>query len=317
MLQSGDKAPSEETGFRKHRQIPLLRTNRVAKLEERVRATDLPRALTQRGVVPQPKETAVSNQPADLIEDEIEALDLETTIQAMSINIESHPAEAERAPQYEPEDENIEPRDTSSSPRTEIAPSDTVESEFRIPLNPDLMKPDSEEDEFIERSQEFPDEGGSSSETKAPQEGVQKRVRPKFTHRTGLSKINPTTSQDLAETIKYLIKVEPSPEVGTVRAMNALYSAAGGHVPFDPKQPETRIYPDKLHNVPIEKRYEYLKSFFDQLELYLPPAERKAMRNSLAQLYSDTHIIRSDSSITAALISIRERLEKQLADLLE
>jgi hypothetical protein len=278
-----EKAPSNEADFRERRKIPLLRADRVLKLEERVEASGLPRAQTQRGVAPKPEEMF-------------------------------------RAFPKEPEGENLEALDATLSAKIEITSPDLIDSEIAIPSSSGPMQsekaiPD-DADEFVERSEEFPDEKDSSSETKDPQEGVQKQARPKsLMHRKGLSKVNPRTSNDLAETIKYLIKVEPSPEVGTVRALNALYSAAGGTVPIDPNQPETRVYADKLSNVPSEQRYEYLKALFDQLEFHLPPAVKREIRSSLANLYSHTYIMGDDSFIKGDLASIRMKLEKQLADL--
>ncbi len=247
------KAPSDDADFqergREFPKVPLLRTDRVLNLERAGfgRASSLSRPLTQRRrVVPMPEAAVLLNQPDAQQRDsnmgDQELLDVEPTVGTLP-------------------------------PRIEIEQSGIIDPQISIPSDSDQAQPQKDirddADEFVERSEEFPDEIDSGA--KGSQEGVQKREQQKFLMRgKGLSKVNPKTSSDLAETITYLIKCEPSPEVGSVRAMNALYWAAGGRVPVDPNKPETRVYADKLIDTPNEQRYEYLKALFDQLELHLP-----------------------------------------------
>ncbi|VTU18862.1 hypothetical protein H4CHR_00270 [Variovorax sp. PBS-H4] len=187
------------------------------------------------------------------------------------------------------------------------------------PGHEDLPVEKSDSGEFVERSEEFPHEEKieelPNEEKNKDIPKQEKKPKPALSHRTRLSKVNPQTSNELVETIKYLMEVDQSSAAGTVRAMKALYSAAGGQVAADPEMSEIQVYKTKFASVPNDKRYEFLKPLFDELEPHLPMKERQDMRNSLTNLYSNTKIAKNDLMIRTELDSIRLRLKEQLDDL--
>lgn len=83
---------------------------------------------------------------------------------------------------------------------------------------------------------------------------------------TSRSEYEPGLHAILARRVGGLIERYPSKnQNGTVRALKIMYCATGGKIDVDSQQPETSVEARELHDLPDNKRLEYIQELYKVL----------------------------------------------------
>jgi hypothetical protein len=237
-------------------------------------------------------------------------------------------------PTFQTEDEASEPFDADSSPRIKIISS---------PL-PDIADPDIEISSKVTIDQVYPSETLSGETDEIVEHFEESREKPtlveaekfqpeiqkpmkqykdrenkntRLARRTMLRSVQPKNSSELATAVYWSICNDFSSELNIVRALKALYCAAGGNIAVSPDEPGTRFYVEALSNLPDADRWEYLKALLDKLFIYLSVRERKMVGSLLANIYSDQNISKNMECVAVHLATLRVFIENEIRDIKE
>jgi hypothetical protein len=202
----------------------------------------------------------------------------------------------------------------STTPRRRV---DSNEASSKKPVDQVRLKETlpGEADEFLERSEEFPENPPETEKLQPETHKQTEKQKSRMVRRSVVSSAKQKNKSGwLAAAAKRSIDTELRPEVSTVRALKAIYCAAGGHVELNPDEPEIKVY-KALRKISLVERYDYSKALFDDLSEYLSAYERKMVGNYLANAYSDQVISKNMRHTAGDLLSLRRFIEAQLLDL--